>query len=81
MKQIVMLIDARKVLCGLSLAAALLLATPASAEDRIHARMRCSPSASSSHCSRSADLYRSCEPEVEWPWGWVTSCTWKSAGM
>ncbi len=33
MKQIVMLIDARKALCGLSLAAALLLATPASAED------------------------------------------------
>ena len=33
MKQIVMLIDTRKALCGLSLAAALLLATPASAED------------------------------------------------
>lgn len=33
MKQIVMLIDSRKALCGLSLAAALLLATPASAED------------------------------------------------
>ena len=33
MKQIFMLIDARQALCGLSLAAALLLATPASAED------------------------------------------------
>lgn len=33
MKQILMLIDARRALCGLSMAAALLLATPASAED------------------------------------------------
>jgi hypothetical protein len=46
----------------------------------IHSRIFSRQSCSSSQSSLSFDLYRSCEPEVEWPCGCVISVTCISTG-
>ena len=47
---------------------------------KIHERIFSIQSNSFSHFRRSIFLYLSWEPEVEWPWGWVTSFTWIKTG-
>ncbi len=47
----------------------------------IHSFIFLMGSFSSSHLSLSSFLYLSCEPDVEWPSGCVTSSTWKTTGL
>src|SRR3989338_1513016 len=42
---------------------------PSASNDKIHSLNLAMQSNSDSHFKRSSDLYRSCEPDVEWPCG------------